>query len=434
MEHILKEIRSELNPENLFLKGFKAILWAFFTKKIHPQAYLFETCFGLGMLTIINLVFFPSFPGFYGIEPHPFWVVILLMATRYGFRAAFFASAAAALTFFVLLGNALSAKIVTARDLLEWTYAKDAILFLVAGNILGILIQLLFDRQYHTHQNNRALTDENQNLKQALAKSNEMNREFSKKLITADETLPLLFHYVKKFSITNELNLLALATELTQKVTQATQVCAYLFEKGEWILHSSNGQLRKNTSGKKRLQLPLGLQRKLIDQQQLIHTEDLANLPPNTSADFYLCGPIVKTTANNRPKTIGLIAIEQLDFIHYAPSTERLFKLVLDWVNFSMEQMPLSKTATIANEEPGIAPMLTTDTSPTSTSKIASLKLMSKEASFADNQETLADLRDGLEPTSTSPSQPYLFISSDHQKKSKKKKTSLLRPNLNPSR
>ena len=34
----------------------------------------------------VNKIFFPSHHGFLNVHPHPFWVIVILIAIRYGFK------------------------------------------------------------------------------------------------------------------------------------------------------------------------------------------------------------------------------------------------------------------------------------------------------------------------------------------------------------
>jgi GGDEF domain-containing protein len=46
--------------------------------------FLFETLIGLASLVVLNVTFLPAHPAFVDVNPHPYWLIILLVAGRYG--------------------------------------------------------------------------------------------------------------------------------------------------------------------------------------------------------------------------------------------------------------------------------------------------------------------------------------------------------------
>ena len=56
----------------------------YFNKK-HTEWYLIF--FLTGIVVFINYIFFPDNPGFKGVKPHPLWIVVLPVATGFGFKA-----------------------------------------------------------------------------------------------------------------------------------------------------------------------------------------------------------------------------------------------------------------------------------------------------------------------------------------------------------
>ncbi len=61
--------------------------------------YLIETIAGLAILALINVVFFPDRPAFDGIQPNPYWIIVLAMAARYGRNGGLLASVLTSLVF-----------------------------------------------------------------------------------------------------------------------------------------------------------------------------------------------------------------------------------------------------------------------------------------------------------------------------------------------
>ena len=107
---------------------------------------LIEMLLSLVALTVVDAFFFDGH-RFWDVNPHPFWVVVLVIAVQYGTAEGLLATVFA--TAFYLVGNMPESKEGVAHFTYIYTLSINPILWLVAGWILGEL------RQRHIRERNR---------------------------------------------------------------------------------------------------------------------------------------------------------------------------------------------------------------------------------------------------------------------------------------
>src|SRR5215211_7049524 len=62
-----------------------------------------EIVIGLALLVALNVLVFPDHWGYLDIRPHPFWLIVIPVAVRYGRGPGYAAGLLAALTYLALL-------------------------------------------------------------------------------------------------------------------------------------------------------------------------------------------------------------------------------------------------------------------------------------------------------------------------------------------
>jgi len=299
-------------------------------QKVKLHAYIPETIVLIGVMAVANLAWMPAQPGFLGIEPNPFWIVVLLMATRYGFRAALLSSLLAALVYMALVATRITEQVIALRDLMSWTYAKPAVLFVVGGVPCGMLVQRLKNRITNLQRDNDRLVKDNLALRRGEEELRDVNVELANRVVSATDTLPMLYKYAKKLNNLNTDEILPVLTELVAEVIRADQASVYRVAGNQLPLHARNGKAVTGSA----LQLEPGLFETLVVKRETLSLHDL--LKRNIKRkDLFLIGPLTEGTTG---KVVALLAVEQLEFLRYNPATIRLFSVIIDWACASLEK------------------------------------------------------------------------------------------------
>lgn len=299
-------------------------------RRISAHAYIGESVGLIGVMSVLNLAYMPAQPGFLGIEPNPFWVPVLLMAARYGFRASLLASILAAASYFALVSLRVREEVISLRDLFSWSYAKPAVLLLLGGVVVGMLVERHRARVRKLEGENERLIKENLGLQRGEQELRDVNVELANRVVGATDTLPMLYKYAKKLNVLDVGQILTVLTELLCEVIKAKRGTVYRREGKQLVLHAANG---RPASGP-----PLALQPEILElllsRRQVVTLHDLLTRNIRRS-DLFLCGPLSTGTAG---EVIAVLAVEEIEFLRYNPATIRLFNVITDWACASLEK------------------------------------------------------------------------------------------------
>lgn len=114
------------------------------------RSAILEAILILGVLTVIDSVFFDG-TRFFDVNPHPFWIAVLLIAAQYGTGEAIMTAALA--TLFYLIGNVPPIPSGTTRYDFLYQIAINPLLWFMVGWCIGEL------RQRHIRERNRLTTE-----------------------------------------------------------------------------------------------------------------------------------------------------------------------------------------------------------------------------------------------------------------------------------
>ncbi len=285
--------------------------------------YLFEAVVLVGALAVVNLVWLPGRPGFDGLEPNPFWAPVLLLAARYGFRAALLTALLASGVQLTLLGVAIEQQLPAWQDLAGWRYAHSAVLFILVGNTLGLLVDRQRVRSARLRQQLVELEESRGVLLREGAELRAMNHELAARVVSARVSLPALCEYARRLDEPGPDRALATLSELGAEVLRTRRCAVYVVAGRGLVLHSVNGERVRRGA---RRALPLELEAALLDERRTVTLHDLAarGLP----RDLYLGAPLC---AGAGGPVRAVLAVEELDFVRYNPTTVRLFEVIVEW-------------------------------------------------------------------------------------------------------
>ncbi|MDA1353067.1 MAG: hypothetical protein O3A01_01185 [bacterium] len=302
------------------------------TNRFNPRAIVLGAC-SLAVILVINWITHPENLGYIHVHPHPFWVVILLIALRYGIRESVVLSLCIAGVYsgFILFNNSepyFFSSITLFNDF------KDPFLFILVGAMVGELSETnqLIRRRYKERLRfrHRAFTKLRTKFlatEQALQIiSDRISGQFADvldlfdsvsatKTMSADATEAHMLNVLQRFLHVNSLTLFSVTgTLIVPKV------------------HIRNGQPSVE-------QLPnfdhdVLIQSVLTSKKEsYFDVLDESELTAHQS-DVLLAGPIF----NSEGHITGIVAVEDINFLHYNPTTFKLFRILLNWWGHLIEE------------------------------------------------------------------------------------------------
>ena len=97
-------------------------------------SYLIETIVLLAALTLINFIWVGDNPGFFGISPHPYWIVVIAISVKYELKQSLIAAFLSSLSYSVFLF--LSHEISPAEYFMFEAF-KPVLLFMIFSTLIG---------------------------------------------------------------------------------------------------------------------------------------------------------------------------------------------------------------------------------------------------------------------------------------------------------
>jgi hypothetical protein len=302
----------------------------------------------IGILALIDLLVFDG-NKFYDINPHPYWIAVLLLAVQYGASEGIYAAALATVVY-LLMGTPQALEGVDRFDHLYHVFINP-ILWFFGGWLLGEM------RARHVRQRNQLIhdLDEAQEREQLISDSYEFvkSRKEHLEIQIAGQLSSTIEAYraAKTAESLDPKSVMSGIENLISTVMSPQKFSLHLLNDNmldATILHGwQPGEPLQKT-----LDSYSSLYQSVVGQQQILV---VANSEHERILDGQgiLAGPIINGATG---EVIGMLKIEQMDFTTLGLQTIESFKAILDWVGAALvnaRQYQTAKSEAIVNPDRG---------------------------------------------------------------------------------
>ncbi len=285
----------------------------------------------LGMLIILTLLDLLVFDGnrFWDVNPHPFWIPVLLIAVQYGTNEALLAALLA--TLFYLVGNIPgAAEGVDHFDHL-YTIVINPILWFLAAFGLGEL------RIRHIRERNRLVTEveDSQQREDLIADSYKFvkNRKEALEVQVSGQLASSIEAYraAKAVETLDPKSVMQGVERLVTSVLGPQKFSLYIFHDNKLTATILHGWAPADTYTQE-IDSYSPLYQSVVGQQD---TLVIANEQHETALDGQgiMAGPIVDPDTN---RVVGMLKIEQMDFISLSLNTVETFRAMCEWIGTAL--------------------------------------------------------------------------------------------------
>jgi len=298
-----------------------------------PKSEFTGSILGLAVLLAVNFLWFSHNPGFEGVCPHPFWLVVLPMAARYGFRAGAVAGLLSAL---VLLGlRKLGHPDTSWQTVLALSGLIQPLLFVAGGILLGEIREAQKTRYETLAAEHRQLTENHEDLVQRYEALSRAKQELDTHIISQEQTLTTIYEAAKGLKSLQEEEIFPAVVEILVTFLSAESCAVYLLVEGRLVLAASR-EPKEDFVRHKEIPVDEGMAAEAIVTRR---TVSLNALTP--SADFakladdgiVICVPLF--TSDNQ--VLGVLTIERLPFLKFNPQAVRLASIIGEWCGSAIE-------------------------------------------------------------------------------------------------
>jgi len=288
---------------------------------------------GIAALIAINLLWFRNDVGFFGVHPHPYWIVILLIATRYGFRGGLWSGFLCAITFVALFKFTRPG--LDYRELMAIEPLTTPALFLVMGLIVG-QIREVQKRQFNEREKElgeiKAAFDQ---LSDSYEVLNKVKQELDTRIISQEHTLSTLYEAAQALKSLQERDIYPAILELVHDFISAEAASIYMLSENRLQLVASSGD-RQDITYPRDIDPSKGMAgralaaSKTITMNVLVTSEDFES---NSDFKTIISSPLI----SSKNQVLGVLNIHKLPFDKFNPQAVRVTTLLADWSAAAIE-------------------------------------------------------------------------------------------------
>ena len=297
-----------------------------------------ESALLLGILTLAGWAVGAA-PGFRGISPNPYVIVVCLMALRYGLRDGLLSAGQATGWLLAMAGVAGLGPSPLPLEIRAFLW--DTLVLGGAGLLLGYLADEHLTREAKLVEQTRQLSEELGGIREQVAVLEEANRELVKRITSETQTIGSLYGMAEKLSVLDLKDLYPGILDLVAEYVGAEKCTLYLVE-GDHLVAAGHRGWEGAPADRPTIPLPDGVMGRVVRERLTLSLRDLAigGTPPPDQ--WVMATPIVDPEMD-RP--IGALVVEQLPFQRLNRSNVRVFSVIGKWAGMAIRQAATYSTA-----------------------------------------------------------------------------------------
>ncbi len=294
-------------------------------------AFISEIVGAFVILHIINYFVCPNDPAFLTMPINPYWIIVLLIPSRYGLFPGILAGViAAAHVLFVMFGGVLPTRIE-----MEIIFEAKGIALPMAFIAIGIILGGIREKYKNLEDNNEhKLTQRNDELNQLKKNFDSLEKVkniLEGRIVGETATVKMLHHAAGRFDDLEIANVYQGCLDILKEYIKVDKASIYLRDQGCLLLKASIGwQEGENVEAK--LNENKSIMSLAIEQDRILTVKDILN---NKDAKVYESqfGKVLAMFPfkDNDGNTIGVVNIEEIDFLLLNKANLELMGLIVDW-------------------------------------------------------------------------------------------------------
>ncbi len=291
--------------------------------------YIVESILGLMLITVVNMLLFRSDIGFLNVQPHPYWLVVIPIAVRYGFFPGFLAGLLAGLLH--LLFNAVLIPDISLLEIRSVRLWGPPLLFWIAGMVLGEI------RQGHIREHqeilkaledSRAAGEAQQRELQALEQA---KVEMDTRIFSQEHTLSTIYEATQALRTLDSESIYMAILDLLRQYLDVEECSIYMMEDKIFHLKAS----KRTVSPKPRVHLALESQPLwTVYRERKTISLDMSLRRDEAGQGILVAAPVLTSSGM---EAVGVLLVERMPFLKFNPTSIRMVELIADWCGASLE-------------------------------------------------------------------------------------------------
>jgi diguanylate cyclase (GGDEF)-like protein len=291
------------------------------------KSALMEGLLGLAFMVAMNFLFFSGNLGFFGVNPHPYLLVVLLIATRYGVWAGAWTGLLAAGTMvgMVFLGqpDLLPGQFITLRNF------ATPILFLAVGVVFGEIREGQKRKEVSLETELEELKESSEELAARYEALGSAKDEVDSRVVSQEHTLSTLYEAAQGLKSLEEKDIYPAVLGLLEEFLSIEASSIYLMKDG--VLKREAMRDSGEPGNRPGEIVPDGglVGQTMTRKETVALNRYIASGEPEAARG--LQPAIVAPIMNSKNEVQGILQVEKLPFLKFNHNTIRMTALLADW-------------------------------------------------------------------------------------------------------
>lgn len=293
------------------------------------RAWSYEVpLFYLGLFLLQRLAF-PERPGFYDLNPSPYWLGILLFGLRYGLGAGLASGILSAALYSLGLKSAGFG-----YRLQDSEFLVRAGLFIVTGGGVGGTTAGLLSRSEDLKSRIADLMQRIKGLQSQILAQQQAQRAVEQQVVSQMSSIVTLYHGSRTLGALDRQELMKAILEFFSKALQAEKSSLYIPKDGAWELHSSRGW-QPGDRYSSRIPAGLGLVGRAGSERTVLSLRDFFaaqeeggdSASAQGEADALMAAPLKAPDG----RVLAVYSVQAMPFLQFNSASINLLSLLAEW-------------------------------------------------------------------------------------------------------
>ncbi len=303
------------------------------------KSEIIEILLGFAVMIAINILFFKDDMGFYSFRYHPYWIIILAIAARYGFRGGLMASIMGGIMMLSLIK--ISEPDFAIKQLIRFKYLETPFLFIVVGSFLGELREMQ-KRQFDNLNNvYKELQESFGILSIKYDTVNTAKQELNTRIISQEQTISTLYESAQALKSLKEEDIYPAVLKILKEFV-SVEKCSIYMASGDKLKMIANLGWQEGNNHPLEVGFDEEIMERAFSTNQTVSINDILKAEKShnfSDLNLIISAPI--TTSNK--VVLGVLNIEKMPFVKFNPQSIKMASLLANWCGSALENASIYK-------------------------------------------------------------------------------------------
>lgn len=303
------------------------------------KSELMEILLGYAIAVAINIFWFRDNMGFYGFKFHPYWIIIIAIASRYGFRGGVIAGVAGGVIMLALIK--IGHPELEIKQFMGYKYFGTPLFFLAVGTFLGELREIQKSKFEDLENRHNDLKNSFSDLSRNYEAINLSKQELDTRIIGQEQTISTLYESAHALKSLKEGDIYPAVLRLLKEFVAVEECSIYKASENRLKMIVNLGWQEDNNRP-----LEVGFDDefmgKAFSSGELVSINDV--LTTNKSQTFSDLNLIFSVPIiDSRKEVLGVLNVEKIPFIKFNPQSIKMVSLLANWCGSAIENARIYK-------------------------------------------------------------------------------------------